>query len=36
MEQMSSMVSKHVKVVLRHFHRHCYQSSLLWFIIGGA
>jgi hypothetical protein len=23
-----------VEVVLRHFHRHCYESSLLWFFIG--
>jgi hypothetical protein len=25
-----------VDVVLRYFHRHCYKSSLLWFIIGRA
>jgi hypothetical protein len=23
-----------VEVVLRHFHRHCYKSSLLWFLVG--
>jgi hypothetical protein len=25
-----------VKVLLRHFHRHCYKSSPLWFIVGGT
>jgi hypothetical protein len=25
-----------VEVVLRHIHRHCYKSSSLWFIVGGA
>jgi hypothetical protein len=23
-----------VKVILRHFHRHRYKSSLLWFFVG--
>jgi hypothetical protein len=23
-----------VKVILRHFHRHCFKSSPLWFLIG--
>jgi hypothetical protein len=23
-----------VKVVLQHFHRHCYKRSLLWFFVG--
>jgi hypothetical protein len=25
-----------MKVVLRHFHRHCYNSSLLWFVVEGT
>jgi hypothetical protein len=25
-----------VKVVLRHFHQHCYKSSPLLFIVGGT
>jgi hypothetical protein len=27
-------IAPNIEVVLRHFHRQCYKSNLLWFFVG--